>query len=440
MRCKSALGVVVATLLFVGLTINSRGQDVGLAPGQAPKRAGTLVRPHSSLRQPGDAGVRAHTNIELMMLAPGNPSETPPFAGLAFETPASLACVYKLVPTTPGCVPDLTVTNPSGGSQSIALVDAFDDPNAQSDLYNFSVQFGIPLAPNQLQVVYAAGKAPPLDPTGGWELEESLDIEYAHAMAPNAKIYLVEAASDSLADLMHAVDIAATVIQCAAPHACAIARPGEVSMSWGFEEFPEQLTLDARFVRRNVVFLSSSGDFPGTSWPCTSPNVVCAGGTTTARSPYDGHLLYELTWGEAGGGLSFFEPRPTFQNSLASKVGDSRGVPDLSFDSNPDTGVWILDTNDYQGSPLPNGGWAIVGGTSVASPSLAGIINAAATLRSSFAASSQAENTLIYSNRTLPADIHDITLGYCGPYSGFKAARLWDPCTGVGSPAGYDGK
>jgi kumamolisin len=136
-----------------------------------------------------------------------------------------------------------------------------------------------------------------------------------------------------------------------------------------------------------------AGDrLPISIWPCVSPNVICAGGTTTARNPQTGNFLYELTWGEAGGGLSAYEPRPAYQNTLSTKVGPYRGVPDLSFDSNPDTGAWVWDGNDFEGGA---GGWFIVGGTSLASPALAGIVNSAATLHKSFAVSSSAENTTL---------------------------------------------
>ena len=103
------------------------------------------------------------------------PKELPPFLGLFFETPASIACLYHLVRhSLPGCDPDLTTENPSGGGGAIAIVDAFDNPNAASDLAAFNAQFG--LATADFQVIYAGGTQPTVDPSGGWELEESLDL------------------------------------------------------------------------------------------------------------------------------------------------------------------------------------------------------------------------------------------------------------------------
>ncbi|HTZ95606.1 MAG TPA: hypothetical protein VMB18_04355, partial [Terriglobales bacterium] len=114
-------------------------------------------------------------------------------------------------------------------------------------------------------------------------------------------------------------------------------------------------------------------------------------------------------------------------------VGTARGVPDVSSDSNPYTGVWVWDSNYFEEL---GGGWFIVGGTSVATPTLAGIVNRAG----SFAASSNAELTKVYANRASTADFHDISAGDCGPYAGYTAVTSWDPCTGVGSDHGYTGK
>src|SRR5208337_3832097 len=138
--------------------------------------------------------------------------------------------------------------------------------------------------------------------------------------------------------------------------------------------------------------------------------------------------LSEVPWDEAGGGLSFYEARPSYQNAISALVGSTRGVPDLSFDSNPITGVWVLVSDQ--------GGWYIVGGTSVASPSLAGIINSTG----SFHISTAAELTTIYGNLGFPADFRDITTGYCGPYAGYSGAHGWDFCTGVGVVKGKVGK
>jgi subtilase family serine protease len=303
-------------------------------------------------------------------------------------------------------------------------VDAFDTPNAAADLAAFSAQFGLP--PADFQVVFASGTQPGLDPSGGWELEASLDIEWAHAMAPNARIFLVEAKSNRFRDLFTAVIVASNLV--------ATNGGGEVSMSWGSGEFSIENQLDGVFTTPGVVYIASSGDSPGVGWPSASPNVVSAGGTTISRNPNTGAFLLENTWQDTGGGPSQVESRPHFQDRIDDIVGPARGTPDLSFDANPNTGVWVLDTNLFQGGP---GGWFIVGGTSVSAPSLAGIINAAGR----FAASSQAENAFIYRHLFFDReDFRDIQFGNCGLNIGNFAGSGWDFCTGVGSVHGLGGE
>lgn len=383
-----------------------------------PTRAKVLV-PNSSIERPLDIGRAAHTNIQILL--PAEPllreqTTGAPYPGYAYETPASLACVYGLVTASTGCNPNTATAVPAGGSRMIAIVDAYDAPNAASDLAKFSSQFGLP--PATFQVVYASGTRPSRDV--GWEFEESLDVQWAHAMAPQAQIVLVEAASNSFTDLMTAEDVASKMV--------AAAGGGEVSNSWGGGEFSGETLYDLHFIKSGVVFLASAGDYPGTGWPGTSPNVVSAGGTTVRRNPSTAAFVAEVPWDSAGGGISAIEPRPSYQSSIAATVGTHRGVPDLSFDSNPITGVWIYDSN--------LGGWNIVGGTSVASPALAGILNWAG----SFYTSSNAQLTAIYSKLGVAADFNDIATGFCGPYGGYTSTTGWDFCTGVGVNKGKAGK
>jgi kumamolisin len=368
-------------------------------------------------------------------VAPPRPGALPPYAGYAYETPASLGCVYTLVTTVSGCNPNTVQTNPSGGTKAIAIVDAYDDPWAGPDLAYFSAQFGLPFAPAQLQVVYEGGVEPPIDITGGWEVEESLDIEYAHAMAPSATIYLVEAQSNYYSDLLSAVQIASNLVHCKQTTTCPTTATGtgEVSMSWGGGEFSGETSYDSYFTTAGVVYFAAAGDGPGTIWPCTSPNVVCAGGTTLRRNPSNGNFIEERTWESGGGGVSLYEKIPSYQSSIATIVGKARGVPDVALDSNPITGWWVWDSNYFEED---GGGWFIVGGTSAATPAWAGIVNKAG----GFAASSNAELTKIYTNKAVATDFNDIKLGDCGPYAGYLAVTGWDPCTGVGSDHGYTGK
>jgi len=446
---RSSLSIVIIVIamaiLLIALAISTSAQTAQTLPikyvGVKKPGVGQVIHPQSGVQEPGDIGVRAHTNFEVFMPAGGRPEELPPYSGYGFETPASLGCIYGLVTAVSGCNPNVVATNPSGGSKSIAIVDAYDDPWAGPDLAYFSAQFGLPFKPSQLQVVYASGSQPPIDITGGWEVEESLDIEYAHAMAPSARIYLVEADSNYFADLQTAVTVATNLVQCGQTTTCvSITGAGEVSMSWGGGEFSTETSYDSSFTMTNVVFFASSGDFPGTSWPCTSVNVVCVGGTSTRRNASLA-FLGQSTWTEGGGGVSPYEPKPSYQTGVTG-TGTKRSVPDLSFDANPDTGVWVWDSNYFEEA---GGGWFLVGGTSLSSPSLAGIVNnAAGRSGGSFAANSAAELTKIYTNRAVTADFaHPSFGGFCGSYEGSTATTTlgsWDPCTGIGYPKGYAGK
>ena len=204
-------------------------------------------------------------------------------------------------------------------------------------------------------------------------------------------------------------------------------------MSWGGGEFVEETLFDAIFTTPGVVYLASSGDGPGVIWPSASPNVVSAGGTTISRDADSGSFLLESSWQDTGGGPSQVESRPHFQDRVGHVVKNARGTPDISFDANPNTGVWLFDTNPFQSQIFS---WFVVGGTSVSAPSLAGIINAAGN----FAQSSEAENELIYKNMQKPFAFRDIAYGTCGLNIGDFAGPGWDFCTGVGSASGYHGK
>src|SRR5208337_4419761 len=138
-----------------------------------------------------------------------------------------------------------------------------------------------------------------------------------------------------------------------------------------------------------------------------------------------------------------FEPIPSYQSGIASIAGKFRATPDISADANPSTGVWIYDSFPLDGYYYSSSWW-IVGGTSVAAPTITGIINAAATKSGKFAASTTAELTTVYaalaSKTAYPADFTDITYGACNYYSSTFSATGYDLCTGVGSPKGLVGK
>jgi kumamolisin len=394
--------------------------------GASAQDAWQIVRPDSSIEKPGDNGVRAHTNIEI--LAPvggagGIAPLTPPFSGTLFGTPASVGCAYKLTTTstpTSACDPNVVTANPTGGARAIALVDAYDDPTAAADLAAFSKQFGL-AAPNfQVVKVGSPGSPPPSE--SGWNIEESLDIEWAHAMAPKAKIFLVEATTNSNPDLLAAVAEANALVKAAGG--------GEVSMSWGGSEFAGESSDDRNFKQPGIVYFASAGDAAGVEWPSASPFVVSVGGTGLSYDLSTGAFRAEVIWQSTGGGPSAVYPRPAYQSGVKSVTGPHRGTPDVGALADPNTGVWVYCSESTCGVG-PGGTWWIIGGTSLASPLWAGVVNSAGEFRSS----TNAELSAIYPKLGTTA-FREITIGTCGPYESYLGHAGYDFCTGVGSPLG----
>ena len=406
-RARSLVDKTLRTIIAITLVLACSV----LLPGQV--RRGNGIYPPSSIERPEDVGVRMHTNYIFYAPTGSVVSAAQP----AGETPASLGCVYDIVSNpVSGCPINGTTQNPTGGSGVIVIVDAYDYPSAAADLATFSSTFGLPQA--NFSVQYASGRKPSNGCRSGWQGEESLDIEWAHAMAPNASIVLMEASSATNSALYSAVQAANSYI---ASHG----GKGQISMSWGGSETSGESSSDHYFTQSGVVYFASSGDSPGVIYPSSSVNVVSAGGTQVNRNS-SGAYTNQTAWSAGGGGASRYEPRPSFQNSVQSIVGSHRGTPDLSFDSSGGSPVAVYNSNCY-------GGWLEVYGTSVAAPSLAGIINNAGQ----FKTSSNAENTLIYSNMGYSQYFTDITSGSCGTHS---ATAGWDFCTGVGVDNGLVGK
>lgn len=362
-----------------------------------------IIVPSTSVEHASDIGIRAHTNH--LILATSSRGVGP----LGFS-PTGIHTAYN-VPT-------------NGGAGAIALVDAFNYPTALNDFNVFSNQFSLPTESSSdvtassntvFRVVYATGSKPSDD--GGWAQESALDTQWAHAMAPKAKIYLVEAASASLDDLANAANVAKSL-------------PGvkQVVMSFGATETScEFATYDKDFLKSGVTFYSAAGDDAGNrDFPGESKNVVCVGGTTLNVN-LDGTWASETAWDGTACGPSNFEPRPLFQNVIFSKVGKFRGDCDIAADGDPATGVSVYDSFTFQGVS----GWQVFGGTSSAAPIVAGIANTALESHPS----SQAQNTTFYANLGT-ANFHDVTSGSAG---GFDAAAGWDFATGVGTPNGTGG-
>ncbi len=240
----------------------------------------------------------------------------------------------------------------NGAGQTIAIVDADLDPNIQSDLGKFDAQFGLAAPPSFTQYVESGLRTE----NSGWALETSLDVEWAHAIAPAANIVLVETFAD-LTDLFSGVSFAATL-------------PGVSveSLSWGAGEFSGESSFDGVFTtpagHNGITFVASSGDSAVVEYPSSSPNVLAVGGTTLNVTS-TGTYLSETGWDDSGGGFSALEPGQSFQTAALAASGlktTARATPDVAFDANPNTGVSVFDS-------LGGVGWVTVGGTSVGAPS-----------------------------------------------------------------------
>jgi kumamolisin len=438
------------------------------APAGISTPRGTVITPAISVSRPGKA---VHTNFKIFV--PAGHQISSAVADYTFaETPASMGCVYDVGPLYAGCSPATGGTNhPTGGWGAIALVDAYDDPHAASDLAAFSAHWGLPVA--SFTVVYAntsfgslngltascSGVPSPANATG-WDLEESLDIEWSHVMAPAAHIILVEACTQNLPDLLFAEEVAGIEVSKYGG--------GDISNSWGYPESEVGVPADGggtlteqqddnfffRYYWSDITYFASAGDSGAeVLYPSASPWVVSAGGTTINRD-VNRNFLSESCWADSGGGPSTKEfwtnppnigtgmgPWSNYQYPLFGGAPYSlpaRSTPDISFNADPNSGVYVYDTDE-------GGGWYIVGGTSVSSPALAGIVNASNNRLGQ--ATSQAggyyttsENTLLYSqlNTTTAyaTNFYDVTTGS----NGHAAAKGYDQCTGIGSPRGRLGK
>ena len=312
--------------------------------------------------------------------------------------------------------------NTCGAGQTIAIVDAYDDPNAESDLKTFSKTYGLPdctTANGCFSKVFASGSKVRADQ--GWSLEISLDVQWAHAIAPGAKILLVEAPNNQLSSLMSAVDVAVSKGAMV------------VSMSWGSSEFSGESGYDNHFSKAGVVFFASSGDSGSTSYPAASPYVIGVGGTTLRLDSTGNLISAETAWSGSGGGRSAYENEPSYQSSYGiTTTGGKRGIPDVSYNADPNTGVSVYDSVGYQGQK----GWFVIGGTSAGSPQWAALAAIAAPAVPDGNALYNAASTTTTDPTTgkteYALNYRDVTSG--SNSGGYSSGSGYDLVTGLGSP------
>ena len=361
---------------------------------------------------------QANDDLENRPEGPQNPRANSPrrvmksyaFTGPVGYVPNQIRHAYAL---------DLIANQGTG--QTIGIVVAYGSPTLQKDLDVFCQQFGIPTT--AVQIIY--GRTRPKTVDAGWALETSMDVQWAHAIAPKAKIIVSVAATASVSNLVAAVDNAV--------------KSGAkiVSMSWGANEFSTETSYETYFTKAGVSYFAASGDSgstAGTIWPGTSPNITSVGGTSLFLDTAGNLTADEVAWSGSGGGFSLYFNRPTYQNGWHSNT--KRSYPDVAMVANPNTGVAVYNSTPYQGTA----GWWQVGGTSLSCP-----ITAATFALANEQRVAKGKTTLSGYNSSLynlaasnssgvsqyPYYFYDVTVGNTG---NFSATPLLDQTTGLGCP------
>jgi subtilase family serine protease len=370
------------------------------------------VNAHASSRAvcPAPTTGHAHCHAFVTTDANGNPIAAALPSGFG---PAQFHGAYSLPNSAPN-------------SQTIAIVDAYDDPTAKADLNTFDTTFGLPPVPSCggsvttscFQKVNQNGTASPLPrKSAGWALEISLDIQVAHEICQNCKILLVEARTNSFSNLASAVNTAASL------------GATVISNSYGGSDSSQM----SAYNHLGIAITASSGDGGyGVESPASFNTVVAVGGTTLslgANDTYGG----ETVWSGAGSGCSSLNTARAFQTLAsgwsATGCGTKRGVADVAADANPATGAAVYDSTSYQGRV----GWFQVGGTSLSAPLIAAVFALAGN-----AASVTYPASIPYGHT---GSLHDVTIGSNGSCNTTmcKGAIGYDGPTGVGTPNGTGG-
>ncbi len=324
-----------------------------------------------------------------------------------------------------------------GSGTTVALVDAYNDPTAASDLAEYRSAAGLPaLTSGQFTQYNQEGETSPLPATApaddDWTLEESLDVDMVSAICPLCKIDLVEATNDTGDNLYIAEETAATTLGAK-----------YISNSWGGSETSSDTTYDSEYFGvSGVVYTASAGDSAysgGVIYPATSPNVVGVGGTTLDTSS-NSRGWTESVWDTSstegtGSGCSAYEPQPAWQKSISilTAACSDRVDNDVAADADPNTGAAVYDTSN------DNGGWNEVGGTSESSPMIAAVFALAGN-------NGNGGNNAADSIYTHTGNLYEVTAssnGTCTPPAADSvlctatgAANTYNGPTGWGTPDG----
>ena len=336
-----------------------------------------------------------------------------------------------------------------GAGQTIYIVDAYHDPNAAAELAAFNAKFGLPgcttkaiaatsplplpAAPSaacEFSIVYntAAGAMTPTAPAynSGWATEIALDVQWAHATAPLARIILIESPDASLNGLLGGIKLANLM------------GPGVVSMSFGANEGNWTASVDSVFTASKMTYLAATGDSgAAVSWPAVSANVVAVGGTSLTWTGTAGRT--ESGWSGTGGGMSAYVAPPAYQQNAAVPgmwAVTGRTVADVAFNADPFTGQYVA----VMAPGATSANWISAGGTSLSTPQWAGVIAIANASRalSSKAALGAPHATLYGQIAAVPGTyasaFNDVTKGADGTCITCAAKPGFDQLTGLGTP------
>jgi subtilase family serine protease len=415
-RTRALLAAVVAPLiglaLCVGLTQTGAGASIrlgGLLPFGCANPAGH--RSVSLLPAAQDPTGNTLTCFGQVVRSSVAPNATPGPAGYG---PSVIRTAYKL-------------NGMSGRGRTVAVVDAYDDPLAESDLAVYRKTFGLPActtANKCFRKVNQRGVASPRPaPDYGWAQEMSLDLDAVSATCPDCHILLVEADSGSPDALMAAIDTAARL---------AFA----VSISFGGPEDSSVLALDKHLNHPGVAITAATGDEGyGVQYPASSRYVTAVGGTTLVRAS-SSRGWAETAWSGSGSGCSRFEPKPSWQHDTGCR---RRTVADVAAVADPATGLAVYDT--FNNCPVAGlcdlfldmggaqglNGWAQIGGTSLSAPIVAAIYTLAGNRRTA---------SYAYAHHTALTDVRSGANGQCGSSYLCTSKTGFDGPTGLGTPWG----
>ncbi|MFJ4678240.1 MULTISPECIES: peptidase S8 [unclassified Kitasatospora] len=344
--------------------------------------------------------LRVTSTVEGVRQLGVTPNATP--SGLG---PSDLLSAYKLPAN-------------GGAGTTIAIVDAYNDPNAESDMAVYRSQYGLPACTKASgcfkQVNQTGGSSLPAN-NSGWAGEISLDLDMVSAIAPNAHIILVEASSATMANLGTSVN---TAVSLGAKF---------VSNSYGGSESSADTSYDSSYFNHpGVAITVSSGDSAyGAQYPAASRYVTAVGGTalkrdSSARGWSESVWLTNSTEG-TGSGCSKYDAKPTWQKDTGCT---KRTIADVSAVADPATGVAVYQT--YGGS-----GWAVYGGTSAAAPIIAGVYALGGN-----PSSGSSPASFPYAHTSALFDVTSGSNGSCSPSYLCKAGAGYDGPTGLGTPNG----